>query len=435
MQRLLYVLLFLAIGSPCNEAAQPVIRLVDFEDVAVTGATANRILGAIEEAEEQGNDLILIELDTPGGYSEALQDIVKGMLGSEIPIVVWVGPSGSRAASAGFFIMLAADVATMAPGTRCGAAATIYSSGEGKEDDVLLKKANNDMAALLRSIAEHRGRNVEKAEAAVFAADAYSEIEALDEGLIELVARDRDDLLVQLHEMEIKRFDGEAVVLETEGASFVITESNFRQKLFEFLATPAIASILLLLGMAGLYVEMSHPGLVFPAVVGAMCLILFFFAAQQLPISTIGILLVLLAVVMFILEIKVVSFGMLTLGGTVCLVIGLMMQVEGPIPELRVPPAVVIPSALIFAGLCAFVVRLVAKAQGSRVVTGVEGLAGKSGTVTEELAPEGKVFLHGELWNATVTRGTVAVGVRVRVVRAEDLMLTVEPADSRPEEG
>jgi membrane-bound serine protease (ClpP class) len=166
-----------------------------------------------------------------------------------------------------------------------------------------------------------------------------------------------------------------------------------------------------------------------------MCLILFFFAAQQLPISTIGILLVLLAVIMFILEIKVVSFGMLTLGGTVCLVIGLMMLVEGPIPELRVPPAVVIPSALIFAGLCAFVVRLVAKAQRSRVVTGVEGLAGKSGTVTEELAPVGKVFLHGELWNATVTTGTVAVGVRVRVVRADDLMLTVEPADSRPEEG
>ena len=200
MRQLLHVLLLLAIGSPCTEAAEPVIRLVDFEDVAVTGATANRILGAIEEAERQGDDLILIELDTPGGYSEALQDIVKGMLGSKIPIVVWVGPSGSRAASAGFFIMLAADVATMAPGTRCGAASTIYSSGEGKEDDVLLKKANEDMAALLRSIAEHRGRNVEKAEAAVFAADAYSEIEALDEGLIELVAKDRDELLAQLFE-------------------------------------------------------------------------------------------------------------------------------------------------------------------------------------------------------------------------------------------
>jgi membrane-bound serine protease (ClpP class) len=435
MRRLLYVLLLLAIGSPGIEAAQPVIRLVDFEDVAVTGATANRILGAIEDAETQGNDLVLIELDTPGGYSEALQDIVKGMLGSEVPIVVWVGPSGSRAASAGFFIMLAADVAAMAPGTRCGAAATIYSTGEGKEDDVLLKKANEDMAALLRSIAEHRGRNVEKAEQAVFAADAYSEIEALDDGLIELVARDREDLLVQLHGMEIQQFHGDTVVLATEGARFVTTESNFRQKLFEFLATPAVASILLLLGLAGLYVEMSHPGLVFPAVVGAMCLILFFFAAQQLPISTIGVLLILLAVVMFILEIKVVSFGMLTLGGTVCLVIGLMMLVEGPIPELRVPPEVVIPSALIFAALCGFVVRLVAKAQRSRVVTGVEGLAGKTATVTEDLGPRGKVFVHGELWDATVTTGTVAVGARVRIVRADDMMLTVEPADTRPEEG
>jgi membrane-bound serine protease (ClpP class) len=435
MRRLLHVLLLLAIGSPCIEAATPVIRLVDFEDVAVTGATANRILKAIEDADTQGNDLILIQLDTPGGYSEALQDIVKGMLGSEVPIVVWVGPSGARAASAGFFIMLAADVASMAPGTRCGAASTIYASGEGKEDDVLLKKANKDMAALMRSIAEHRGRNVEKAEAAVFAADAYSEIEALDEGLIELVARDREDLLAKLQGMEIKRFDGEPVVLQTEGARFVTTESGFRQKLFEFLATPAIASILLLLGLAGLYVEMSHPGLVFPAVLGALCLILFFFAAQQLPVSTIGVLLVLLAVVMFILEIKVVSFGMLTLGGTVCLVIGLMMLVEGPIPELRVPPAVVIPSALIFAGLCAFVVRLVAKAQQSRVVTGVEGLAGETGTVTDDLDPTGKVFVHGELWDATVSAGTVEAGRRVRIVRADDMMLTVEPADSRPGEG
>jgi membrane-bound serine protease (ClpP class) len=435
MRRLLYFLLILAIGSPCIEAAQPVIRLVDFEDVAVTGATANRILGAIEDAEEQGNDLVLIELDTPGGYSEALQDIVKGMLASEVPIVVWVGPSGARAGSAGFIIVLAADVATMAPGTRCGAASTVYSSGESKEGDVLLKKANEDMAALVRSLAEHRGRNVEKAEATVFAADAYSEIEALEWGLIELVAEDRDDLLAQLQGREIKRFDGEVVVLETEGARFVVTESNFRQKLFEFLATPAVASILLLLGLAGLYVEMSNPGLVFPAVVGALCLILFFFAAQQLPISTIGVLLVLLAVVMFILEIKVVSFGMLTLGGTVSLVIGLMMLVDGPIPELRVPPEVVIPSALIFAALCAFVVWLVGRAHRSRVVTGVEGLVGETGTVTHELSPQGKVFVHGELWNATATTGSLAVGTSIRVVRADEMMLTVEPADSRPKEG
>jgi membrane-bound serine protease (ClpP class) len=274
---------------------------------------------------------------------------------------------------------------------------------------------------------------VEKAEQAVFAADAYSEIEALDDGLIELVAKNREELLEQLDGMEVKRFDGEVVVLGTGGARFSSTKSGFRQKLFEFLATPAVASILLLLGIAGLYVEMSHPGMVFPAVVGALCLILFFFAASQLPISTVGVLLILLALVMFILEIKVVSYGMLTVGGAVCLVIGSTMLIDGPIPELRVPPVIVIPTALLVALLCAFVVRLAVKAQRTRVFTGVEGLVGKIGTVTEELRPEGKVFVHGELWDARSTGGTVADGARVRVVRADDMMLTVEPAEDRPE--
>jgi len=429
MRRLLYLLCF-GVAVPALAAEQAVIRFVEFEELEVTGATANRITHAIADAETEGDDLVLIQLDTPGGDVKALQGIVKSMLGSKVPTVVWVGPSGSRAASAGFFIMLAADVAAMAPGTRCGAASSIYGSGEGKEDDVLLKKVNEDMAALLRSIAGHRGRNTEKAEQAVFAADAYSEIEALRDGLIEIVANNREELLEKLDGFEVKRFTGETVVIETSAATFVSSEFGLRQKVFEFLATPTVAGILLLLGLAGLYVEMSHPGLVFPAVIGALCLILFFFSAAALPISTIGVLLIVLGIVMFVLEIKVASYGMLTLGGAVCLGIGMMMLVEGPIPELRVPPMVVVPTVLAFTGLAAFVVRLAVKAQHNPVRTGIEGIAGEIGTVVEDLGPEGKVFVHGELWNATAAAGPLRAGSRVRVVRVDDMMLTVEPAEA-----
>ena len=427
--------LAILVGWSSLNAAAPVIRLVEFEDIAVTSATANRIIKAIDEAEEEGNDLVLIMLDTPGGLVTAMEDIVKRMLASRVPIVVWVGPSGAQAASAGFFILISADVATMAPGTRCGAAAVVYQ-GQSKEDDLSLKKASKDLAALIRSIATHRQRNVEASEKAIFAADAYSEIEALEEGLIELVARDRDDLLAQLHGREVRLFDGSVVVLETEGARFAQSETSFRQRVFEFLATPIVAYVLLMLGIAGLYVEMSHPGLIFPAVIGALCLILFAFAMQSLPISTVGVLMILLAIVMFILEIKVTSYGMLTFGGALCLVIGSMMLFTGPIPELRLPPSVVIPTALALTLLCAVVVRLAVRAQLARVATGVEGLAGEIGRVTRDLNPEGKIFVHGELWDATSTIGPVAMGVQVRVIKAENMMLTVEPVgQDRPEGG
>ncbi len=427
-------LLTVLLGCSLSSAAAPVVRVVDFEEVPVTSATANRIIKAIDDAEEEQDDLILILLDTPGGLVTAMEKIVKRMLASEIPIVVWVGPPGARAASAGFFILIAADVASMAPGTRTGAAAVVFS-GESKEDDLHLKKASKDLAALIRSIAEHRERNVEACEKAIFAADAYSEIEALDQGLIELVARDRDDLMTQLEGREVKRFDGSLVVLRTEGAQFVKSETNVRQLLFEFLATPIVAYILLLLGVAGLYVEMSHPGLVFPAVIGALCLILFAFAANSLPVSSVGVLLILLAIVMFILEIKVTSFGMLTFGGALCLVIGSMMLFKGPIPELRVPPSVIIPSALTLTALCALVVRLAVRAQLTRVATGVEGLAGEIGKVKLELNPEGKVFVHGELWDATSTTGPLPAGARVRVVSAKNMMLEVEPVQRERPEG
>lgn len=425
LARLLGLAVLLAF-PPVAAAAEPVVRLCDFE-AAVTAISAMRIVKSIDEAEAEGNDLVLIRLDTPGGFVDDMETVVKRMLASKVPIVVWVAPSGAKAASAGFFILLAADVAAMAPGTRTGAAATVFP-GESKEDDLHLKKANQDLAALLRSIAERRGRNVEASEKTVFSAQAYEESRALKEGLIDLIAQDRDELLQKLDSRTIRRFDGQEMVLRTAGARFVASEFSFRHRFMEVLALPLVAYGLLMLGLMGIWVELTHPGLILPGVVGALSLLLFAISAQTLPISAIGILLILLAVVMFILEIKVVSFGMLTFGGIVCLILGSMLLVEGPIPELRVPFAAVLPLSLVLAGTCVLAVRLAVQAQRGPVNTGVEGLSGAIGTVTQALSPAGKIFVHGEIWNASSALGSIPSGTRVRVLRVDGLHLLVEPA-------
>jgi membrane-bound serine protease (ClpP class) len=417
------------------QADAPVIRLVEFE-APITPISAMRITKAIDEAEQAGDEFVLITLDTPGGLVDSMEKIVKRMLSAEVPIVVWVGPSGAKAASAGFFLLISADVAAMAPGTRTGAASTVYGSGESKEGDVLLKKMNEDLAALIRSIADRRGRDPEACERAVFDAKAYEEQVALDKGLIDLIAADREDLLRQLDGRDITRFDGSTVTLSTTGASFAVTEFSLKHEFMELLAIPTVAAFLLFAGLLGIYVEFTHPGVVFPGVAGALCLLLFALSAQVLPISTIGVLLIALALVMFVLEIKVTSFGMLTLGGAVALLIGGWMLVEGPIPELRVPMAFVLPMAIGITLICAFIVRFAIRAQRERVATGQEGLVGKIGTVIDAIDPEtpdGKVFVHGEIWNAVTAAGPISRGVRVEIIGVDEMTLTVAPAGT--EEG
>jgi membrane-bound serine protease (ClpP class) len=239
-------------------------------------------------------------------------------------------------------------------------------------------------------------------------------------------------LLQRLDGMEVRRFDGSTVTLHTAEARFVETEFSWRHEFMEFLAIPAIAYLCLMLGMLGLYVEFTHPGAVFPGVAGALCLLLFAIASQSLPVSAIGILLILLAIVMFILEIKVVSYGMLTVGGVIALVIGSIMLIDGPIPEMRVPLSFVLPVSIVVSGLIVFVVWLAARAHGVRVDTGREGLVGAVGVVLDELAPEGKIFIHGEIWDAASTGGPVPKDAKVRVVRVDELSLTVEPAGAEP---
>jgi membrane-bound serine protease (ClpP class) len=431
---LVFATLVLLVAAPAA-AAEPKVRLVDFDDI-VTPVSADRVVHAIERADRDGESLVVIRLDTPGGLVSSLERIVQGELRARTPVVAWVGPAGAKAASAGFLILIAADVAAMAPGTHTGAAAVISSLfGANPESDVGLKKASSDLAARARTLAEHRGRNVEACEKAVLSADAYTDGQALKDKVIDLVANDVDDLLRQLDGREIRRFDGSVTKLTTAHARVVREETTFGEEVLGILANPVVAYLLLLVGLGGLYVELSHPGLVFPAVTGVLCLLLFAFSAQVLPVSAVGILLILLAIVLFILEIKVVSHGMLAVGGLVCLVVGSLMLFRGPIPEMRLPLLAVLPASLTLAAACTLAVRLAVRARWAPVATGAEGLRGEIGTAVSDLAPEGKVFVHGEIWDAVSAAGPLSMNTRVRVVRVEAMRLTVEPAERSPVEG
>jgi membrane-bound serine protease (ClpP class) len=332
-------------------------------------------------------------------------------------------------------MLIAADVPAMAPGTRTGAAHPVRFPGTNQEGDVLLKKQASDLAALVRSIAEHRGRNVDKVEKAVLSADSYTDEVALRDGIIDLVAKDRDDLIAKLEGRSVKRFDGTQVTLRTAGAVFVTSERTWQQEFWEALASPTLAFFLLLLGVAGIYTEFTHPGLILPGAVGAFCLLLFFLSAQVLPVSMVGLLLLLLGLVMFILELKVTSHGMLTLGGILSVVLGSVLLFPGPIPELRLPIVVVLPASLTLAAFCALAVRLAVAARRAPVTTGVEGLRGEVGVVTQDLAPEGKVFVHGEIWNAISAGAALPKGTAVRVRTVDNMRLEVEPAPAKDRQG
>jgi membrane-bound serine protease (ClpP class) len=404
-------------------------------DTDINGATARRIFEAIDEADGAHDALVLIELDTPGGSVDATEGIIKKMLAAKTPIAVWVGPSGARAASGGFYLLIAADVAAMAPGTRTGAASVVFGMGKSENGDILLKKATSDLAALARSIAEHRGRDVASCEKAVVSAESFTDGAALSSGIIDLVAKDRAELLAKLDGRAVKRFDGSTVTLAVAGASMVEPHRTGTQRVEEriggFLASPTVVYLLFLIGLAGLYAEFNHPGSWVPGIVGGVALILFVVAAQNLPVSAIGVLLVLLGLVMFVLELKIVSHGLLAIGGTICVVVGSVMLFPGAGRNLAPPLAVVLPGSLTLAAACFIATRLAVKARRAPLATGVEGLRGEIGVVQQPLEPEGTVFVHGELWRAIAATGPVPAGASVRVVRVRDLIVDVEPVDAK----
>jgi membrane-bound serine protease (ClpP class) len=397
----------------------PVVEL----DGVVHAVTAAHVVQAIEKADAAGAPLLILRLDTPGGLDTSMRQIVDAMLNCRTPVAVFVGPSGSRAASAGFIITVSADVAAMAPGTNIGAAHPV--SGMGKMDEVMSEKVTSDAAAYIRGKAERRGRNVEMAEKAVVESKSFTETEALDLGLIDLIATDVPDLVAQLQGREVTRFDGSTVVLDVEGHRRVQDRMDWRETVLSFIATPEILFLLLMGALAGLGAEISHPGLIFPGVLGVMCLILFLFASQILPVNGAGVLLIILGIALFAAEVKVTSYGLLTVGGLVSMILGAMMLIDSSVPELQISPWTLVPVVLAFAAFTTALVRLVVQAQLRRPATGMEGLVGKAGQATTALDPKGWVKVQGERWQARAEE-PVGEGDAIEVVSGDGLLLRVK---------
>jgi membrane-bound serine protease (ClpP class) len=422
----LAVLLALAASvSPPQGGAIQVARL----DGIVHPLSAEYLVDAIERADEQGAALLLIEVDTPGGLVDSTKEIVQRMLSARTPIAVYVSPSGARAASAGFLLLIGADIAAMAPGTNTGAAHPIDASGAAPPDDIGMAKAQADLAAFARTLASNRGRNVELAEKAVTESAAFTENEALDRGLIDFVARDRGELLERLEGRRIRRFDGSRQLISTRGPVSEALEPTLVQRLVGPLLRPELVLLLLGVGMLGLYVEFTHPGLIFPGVIGVLCLLLFALAFHYLPINAIGLLLVALGAMLFVLELKITSHGLLALGGVTCLWLGLLMLLPRDVPALRVSPAFVTPLALAIAATMACIVVLASRAQHVRVATGIQAMIGEIGSAESDIDATGKVHVHGELWDAR-SDSPIARGADVRVVAVEGLKVVVEKKES-----
>jgi membrane-bound serine protease (ClpP class) len=390
---------------------------------------ANYMDEGLADAARRNAALVLITMDTPGGLSDSMTDIIHHILDSPVPVVVYVSPDGARGASAGFLILLSADIAAMAPGTRTGAATPIVMPSwvTMPMDEVLRKKINNDATAFLRSFTEKRGRNVKLAETAITEARAFTEQEALDGHLIDLVVADKDELLRQLNGREITRFNGKKQTLSLQNYTRADFQLSARQRFLARIADPDVFFLLLLVGALGLYTEFTHPGVVAPGVVGGICMLLALYAMQILPINIAGVLLIFLGLALFILEAKFTSHGVLLLGGIVSMLLGAMFLVRSPLTPAGVSFGVALAAVVPFALLSVFLMRLVLKSRGWKTATGKEELLGEEGIVTAELAgSEGMIRVHGELWRASA-KENVPVGAKVRVLRVDGLTLDVEP--------
>ncbi len=389
----------------------------------------------LEVADSSGASVTIIELNTPGGLLTSLRQMTTAITAAHRPVVVYVTPAGAQAASAGFFLLMAADVAAMAPGTNAGAAHPV--GGEGSElTKTMAEKVTNDAAALIRSLATQRGRSSEWAEKAVRDSLSYTEREAMEKKLIDVVSNDRGELLKWLDGRTIKRFDGRSEKLETSAPEVVVIGPNAGDKLLSVIAHPNIAYLLLLLGLVGIYFELSHPGVILPGVLGGVAILLALFALSVLPVNYVGVLLILLGIGFFVMEVKVASYGLLTVAGLVSFIFGSLMLVRSPFPALRVGLAVVLPTAVAVALVVMFLLGRVLRSHRKPPITGAEGLVGEVGEVSVALEPAGKVFVHGEYWEAYARTPTPA-GAKVCVVKVDGKRLEVEPVGnvgSRPGE-
>src|SRR5208283_268928 len=393
-------------------------------DDTIQPIAAEYIDRAIERARQTNADAVLIELSTPGGLLDSTREIIEKILSSPVPVIVYVAPSGARAASAGFFILESADVAAMAPGTNTGAAHPVELGGE-KMDDTMKQKVENDSAAFMRSFVGPRGRNVALAETAVRESKSWTDQEALQQHLIDVVARDQDDLFHQLDGRIVKRFDGKQVKLHLAGDSVDDMQMTLRQRILDFLLDPNIAFLVLAVGALALYAEFNHPGAIVPGVVGVVFILLALFALNLLPTRYAAFTLIIGAFVLFALEAKFATHGVLGLGGVALLALGGLLLVDGPIPQMRVSIWTALGVSVPLGAITVFLMTIALRARHSKVVTGKQGLIGTVGEARTDIDPEGKVFIQGELWNAHAP-SRVGIGEQVVVRKVEGLELEVE---------
>jgi len=398
-------------------------------DAPIHPVTSEYIRDAIDRADKENASLLIMTLNTPGGLDSSMREIIEKILSAKTPIAAFVSPSGGRSASAGFFIGIASDLFIMAPGTNTGAAHPVGVSITGQSmDQTTEDKVTHDAASYIRTLAEKRGRNVMMAEDAVRKSLSYTEKEALKGDLIDFIAKNEQEIIDAFDQKTIRRFNGDTIVLRLKQEPVINVDMSARQKFLLTISNPNLAYILLMIGLLGLYFEFAHPGAILPGVLGGISLLLAIFSFQILPINYVGLILIILAIILFILEVKVHTFGALSLGGIIAMVIGSMMLIKAPIPELRPSLRIIIPVALGISLILIFLIYLVIRAQARRSLTGKEGMVGEIGTARTDLAPEGKVFVHGELWEAEAV-GPVSAGEKVRIVEVlETLKIKVKKA-------
>lgn len=412
----------LAFAIPVSVRAD-VLKIV--VDDTIQAATAERIERAIDQAAARKDAAVLIELNTPGGVMGAMQEIMQHVIASPVPVIIYVAPSGSRAASAGFFILESADIAAMAPGTNTGAAHPVGPFG-GDIPGTMGEKVLNDASALMRSVASRRERNIDVAESTVRQSKSFSDSEALSQQVIDYVAPNDEELFRQISSKPIRRFNGSQVTLNLVGQKEVVLEETIKERVLAFIMDPDIAFVLLAIGALALYTEFNHPGAVWPGTVGIVFILVAIFALHLLPIRFAAVVLIFASFVLFALDAKFGTHGVLAIGGIATLVIGALLLIDTPIPEMRVHLATALAVSIPLGGITVFLMSVALRARRAKVVTGVEGLIGKSGVAQTALTPAGKIFIHGEIWDA-VSSTDVPAGSKVVVTKVDGLQLRVEP--------
>jgi len=398
------------------------VHLITIDGV-VNPVSMEFIIESVEKAGEEDAELLIIELDTPGGLMSSMHDIVKSIMAAEVPVAVYVSPSGSRAGSAGVFITMAAHIAVMAPGTNIGSAHPVTITGSQDTSEVMMEKVLNDAVASIRTVAEKRGRNADWAESAVRESANITESEALEKNVIDFVVPTVDSLLSAIDGLEVEVLD-EKKILNTKNSRLITFSMNWRQQMLDMLSDPNILYILFLLGISGLGLELYNPGAILPGVVGGICIILFLFAVQTIPVNIAGVLLIIFAVVLFLLEIKIPSFGLLSIGGVVSLVLGSIMLIDSPLPFMQISWQVIAGATIAFSLFFILAVGFVVRTFKRKPTTGREGLVGEEGIAIVSFKQEGSVEVHGEIWKA-IAKTQIKKGQKIIIESVDEKHLTI----------